>query len=526
MIQDTMTVLWKEAVELARSARKPSSLMGMVFYLIFFGVFPVSVIGRMFAASPLAFSFWIILPVLVGSGVAINAFAGERERHTLETLLATRLPDRAILAGKLAAGVLYSVIYLVLAMLAGLLTLNLFYGEGQLIGYTPAIAAGGLILGVLVAAAMSAAGVLVSLQAATVREAGQRLALLMMLLFFPYFGLSFVPLEQRAAIIQLVGGVNTWLIVLVASVLLMVVLGVLLVLLIRQFQRARLLLDPSPTSPTPHTSSDGARGRTREQATSARPSPRFRIPAPLADVLTMIWKEWKELRHSDGRNTGRRMLIVGIVLIGVILPLQGGREWVTEGEALFAWLLVPTVLVMRTIADSFAGERERHTLETLLATPLSDQVILTGKLLTPLLWAWGTTQGLILVSLITANIAFGEGSLLLFSPSTLMVGSGFGLLISGMVAAAGVLLSLRAESVRQAQQTLAIAWFVLIVIYVVLTILVMVVLEYVGLDLAAWLEAGRVAPLVWGAAGVLTLLDGLILLLALRRFRRARLLLV
>jgi ABC-2 type transport system permease protein len=107
----------------------------------------------------------------------------------------------------------------------------------------------------------------------------------------------------------------------------------------------------------------------------------------------------------------------------------------------------------------------------------------------------------------------------------LLAGMGFGLLVSGLLATTGVLLSLRAASVRQAQQSLSIAWIVLAILYVVLIVVVIITANYLGMDLAGWIESGAVAPLAWGAAAVLLLLDGVMLTLAMHRFQRARLLL-
>jgi ABC-2 type transport system permease protein len=521
MMQDTYTILWKELAELLQRMRKPSALLGVLFYLVIFGVFPVLIIGPLFAVSPLAFAYWAIIPILVGTGVATNAFAGERERHTLETLLATRLPDQAILFGKLAASLIYSAIYIVLAMLAGLLTLNLGFGDGQLLAYTPAVTVGGLMLGLLVAAVMSAAGVLASLRAETVREAGQKLAIILFPVFLLYFSTSFVPIEQRAVLVQHIASVNTWLVLAGAALLLLALLGVLLPLTVQRFQRSRLLLDQPTTRQAKPAVTTKDTPQRAAQSSSDRSAA---LPAPLADLLTVIWKEWRELRQSGSRTTSFRMLIVGLALFGLLLPLQGGRAWVTEGGALVAWVIAPTVLIMQTIADSFAGERERHTLETLLATRLSEWTILLGKLLTPLLWAWVVGQVLILVSLITSNIAFGQGELLLFSPAMTLAGMAFGLLVSGLLALAGVLLSLRAESVRQAQQSLALAWIGLVIVSFVLVVLTIMALGSLGVPVQAWLEAGNLTPLVLGAAGMLALLDGALLALTLRRFRRARLL--
>jgi ABC-type Na+ efflux pump permease subunit len=50
-----------------------------------------------------------------------DSIAGERERQTLETLLASRLPDRAILLGKVAAITLLGWLLLALGALPGIL---------------------------------------------------------------------------------------------------------------------------------------------------------------------------------------------------------------------------------------------------------------------------------------------------------------------------------------------------------------------------------------------------------------------
>ena len=61
-----------------------------------------------------------------------DAIAGERERHTLETLLASRMPDRAILLGKVIAIVLYAWGMGVLSLLPG-------PGVGRPVSYSGAL---------------------------------------------------------------------------------------------------------------------------------------------------------------------------------------------------------------------------------------------------------------------------------------------------------------------------------------------------------------------------------------------------
>jgi hypothetical protein len=70
----------------------------------------------------------------------------------------------------------------------------------------------------------------------------------------------------------------------------------------------------------------------------------------------------------------------------------------------------------------------------------------------------------------------------------------------------------------------ALAWIGLVLVYFVLVVLTIMALGFLGVPVQAWLEAGNLTPLVLGAAGVLALLDGALLALALHRFQRARLL--
>jgi ABC-2 type transport system permease protein len=82
-------------------------------------------------------------------------------------------------------------------------------------------------------------------------------------------------------------------------------------------------------------------------------------------------------------------LVIFVAVFGILLPLQSGRGWVESPTGLAVWAWVPFLLVSSVVADSFAGERERHTLETLLASRLPDRAILFGKLATAVGYGWG-----------------------------------------------------------------------------------------------------------------------------------------
>jgi ABC-2 type transport system permease protein len=143
----------------------------------------------------------------------------------------------------------------------------------------------------------------------------------------------------------------------------------------------------------------------------------------------------------------------------VAIPARAGLAWVDSPwyALVFAWL--PLMLVMAVVADSFAGERERHTLETLLASRLSDSAILVGKTFAAVAFAYGMLLLVSAMSLITVNVvAWSAGSLA--GPAFWSGGTVFGVVVLGLLltvlaATIGVMVSLRSETVRQANLRLS-----------------------------------------------------------------------
>lgn len=66
----------------------------------------------------------------------------------------------------------------------------------------------------------------------------------------------------------------------------------------------------------------------------------------------------------------------------------------------------PLVLTLTMVADSFAGERERHALETLLASRLSDRAILLGEAaaLTSYGWLFGLVGAIMSIAVAKRTI--------------------------------------------------------------------------------------------------------------------------
>lgn len=184
----------------------------------------------------------------------------------------------------------------------------------------------------------------------------------------------------------------------------------------------------------------------------------------IADIITIMWKEARELfAQRSGLRGGWIGLLVLIAVFGVLMPLQSGAEWLSAPTTILLWAWVPFILVNSVVADSFAGERERHTLETLLASRLSDRAILFGKIGAAIAYGWGITLIGLLVALVTINIAHGEGELLLFPLQIGVAIVSLSFLIAWLAAGLGILVSLRAASVRQAQQTLSLAFLFLFI---------------------------------------------------------------
>ena len=243
----------------------------------------------------------------------------------------------------------------------------------------------------------------------------------------------------------------------------------------------------------------------------------------IGDVLTVAWKEWHELLQIGGSHRGGRFSLAILVgVFGVFLPFQSGAEWVRSPATAFYWGWVPLMLVGGAVADSFAGERERHTLETLLASRLPDRAILLGKMLAAVTYGWGLVLVMLLLSLVTVNLSARTGPLLLF-PWRFAIGAPLlALLGAGLAATAGVLVSLRAPTVRQAAQTLNVG----VLLLVFIPVLGMQALpDSWKAQAGAWAMTMGADSLLWIAAGILAVLDLSLLAAGFARFRRARLVL-
>ena len=242
----------------------------------------------------------------------------------------------------------------------------------------------------------------------------------------------------------------------------------------------------------------------------------------IADILTVALKELREIfTFGDARGRGKYSLVVLILIFGIVIPVQNGRDWVTSPMNIMVWGWMPFLWVSGIVADLFAGERERHTLEALLATRLSDQSILFGKLLAALTYGVSLTWLIMIASLITINIGFGKDGLLFYPFAIFMGAVVFSILISGLSGCIGVLVSLRAGSVRQAQQWMSMGMLVLFLPIMLIQFIPRAWLESVG-GLLENVQPTQVA--VWIAVGLLVV-ELILIAIARRLFQRSKLIL-
>ncbi|HLQ28428.1 MAG TPA: ABC transporter permease, partial [Ktedonobacteraceae bacterium] len=165
-----------------------------------------------------------------------DAIAGERERHTLETLLASRMPDWAILLGKIITTVLYAWGMGVLSILLGLVLVDLFRTQGHWMFYPLDLFADAIVLSLLASVLGASAGVLISLRVSTVRQAQQILSVgTIVVVFGGIIALRNVPAN-------VVSSLTYPQILLIAMAVIAVLDAILLGLSLLSFQRSRLIL--------------------------------------------------------------------------------------------------------------------------------------------------------------------------------------------------------------------------------------------------------------------------------------------
>ncbi len=173
------------------------------------------------------------------------------------------------------------------------------------------------------------------------------------------------------------------------------------------------------------------------------------------------------------------------------------------------YLILPLMVSSVIAADSFAGEKERKTLEALLYTPTSDRELLVAKMLSAMVPAVAIAWVGFLLYSVTANLAAWPTMGRVFFPNLMWVFLAIWVApaVAGLGLGVTVLVSARAESFQEAYQLGGI---------IVLPILLLVVGQATGvLYFSPWL--------VLGLGLVFWIVDAVLFYLGARRFRRSEL---
>ena len=139
-----------------------------------------------------------IFAFIGGAHLAMDTTAGERERQSLEPLLATPVPRAALVGGKMLAAVLLGLLSMLLILLSFKLTASLVSGMGRQMDVS-FLAMGKLLLTlfplVLIGSALITA---LAAGAKSMKEAQSHIMWLMMLPMLPAYGLMAYPLKDTA----------------------------------------------------------------------------------------------------------------------------------------------------------------------------------------------------------------------------------------------------------------------------------------------------------------------------------------
>jgi ABC-2 type transport system permease protein len=178
---------------------------------------------------------------------------------------------------------------------------------------------------------------------------------------------------------------------------------------------------------------------------------------------------------------------------------EGARWGVFVLEVFLAplFLLVPLMVATVVAADSFAGERERGTLEALLHTPTTDRELLTGKFLAAWLPAVSVAWVGFAVYSVLANVLMWPrlGYVFFPSPTWLLLAFWVAPAISALGLGVMVIASSRVNSLQAAHQIGSL---------VVLPILLLLIVQISGALLLAPLLVTVMGALLWlAAAGAL-----------------------
>jgi hypothetical protein len=155
--------------------------------------------------------------------------------------------------------------------------------------------------------------------------------------------------------------------------------------------------------------------------------------------------------------------VLALLFVAGLLPLVMGVAFLEPGP-LIAFAALSVFFVASLVTGCFAGEVARRDLRELAASGTSDGAICLGKAGAAALRGWLLGMAVVVVGVITVNLAYWSGHTVLPAGDTSIEAITLSLAGSWLVALAGAWISLKAPSAKLAQRNLKIAIVVAILI--------------------------------------------------------------
>ncbi len=566
MANDIWTILWRDLRGYRAQFDEPRRLiLGLCASIILLIVAELLVgIHGIFASANPVLLIWIWCWLPLGSAVTLStdAIAGERERHTLESLLATRIPVRALLIGKTLSITIQSWISAFLLVLGALAAINLAAAwQGNFVILPRSVFLFGPLVSFLITLLGTLVAFLFSMGAPTVRQANLRIVIVTTMLpvvvMIPLALLGFITVAILALLVQFTSfqldrdmfSLNSTTIaaaIFLSAAGLVGTIGLTYLIASYRFTRERLIRVGSSSSSSPPDRADrneidyaiprfgfdrASHHVVSQQASEASAFHGNRMKIVLEDAWIVVWKELIEAKGLVREWRGW-MIVIGFVVLSMIVQLSAVASWYWEQDAdtslifWFAMAAAMPLLIAQRSADSIAGERERHTGEILFTTRLSHSGILLGKLAATALLPWTLLLVVPVTGAILTNLIHLSGGPYFYPSSVLVAGVGLTLTVAFLFAAAGMLVSMGAPTVQHAARR--ISWFLMPVL-IAPGLLVRSSLWPASLESDANSQAdgiievaasGNLATYVLIALPLLALLCGVLIFFLFSRFQR------
>jgi ABC-2 type transport system permease protein len=146
---------------------------------------------------------------------------------------------------------------------------------------------------------------------------------------------------------------------------------------------------------------------------------------------------------------------MGAAAILLFLVWRKGANFGSDSSSV---LLITELTILPTLPlppDSFAGERERHTLETLLASSITEPDVFLGKFVAILAIGCAFAVTSCVVGVLLVGVRFKSAGLESIDVRIIFGGLFLGLLVTSIIVGVGIILSSRAGTVRTANMMYA-----------------------------------------------------------------------